>query len=131
MAGLNDYSVPGGHEKVPRDDDGLRTQIQELEEIIRNLKQHAECTLGPTESGRREQVRSERDRAEEGRRSMHEAFDRWKKSNEEYDRRWEESQARWEEIQRDIKRRLDALEGRSREEESEEGKPEGEGTSDG
>jgi hypothetical protein len=62
---------------------------------------------------------------------MHEAFDRWKKSNEEYDRRWEESQARWEEIQRDIKRRLDALEGRSREEESEEGKPEGEGTSDG
>jgi hypothetical protein len=131
MVGSNDSLIWPGPPRVPGGKDTLRAELQALAEFIQDRKHHAERRLGPLESGRSEHDQDERNRPEDDRRFMREAFDRWKKSNEEYDRRWEESQARSEEMQREIKRRLDALEGRSREEESEEGKPEGEGTSDG
>jgi hypothetical protein len=112
MGDSTSLSGPELSGETPRDHDDLRAQIQALADFIRNLKQHADRVLG----------QSARDRAEEDRRSLREtsaqweeASMRWEKEKEEYDRRWKESQLRWEEIQRDIQRRLDALEGRSSE----------------
>lgn len=139
MHDSNGSLMPEGPASLPQEPKDLRAELEALAEFIRELKQHADRVLG----------QSERDRAEEDRRSMHESFDRWKKESEEYDRRWkesqarwekekkeydrrwEESQARWEEMQRDIVQRLKALEGRGSEGSGEEEKTEEEGTADG
>ena len=124
MHDSNGSLMPEGPARVPKDSKNLHAELEALAEFIRDLKQHADRSLGPLESGRSERDQTERNRAEEDRQSMREAFDRWKKSNEEYDRRWDE-------MQRDIQRRLKALEGRSSDGSGKEEKPEEEGTTDG